>query len=646
MKVFNYGRLLYGIAFALPSMVQAETVISGEFYLDNASTSTGAGTPFTIPVDYSGSLQQLITLPTLSPGIHQLYIRLQDDEQNWSPAMAQSIVINTAPQVELLEGQINQLNGIHVHYHNGNQISTPTLLGLQATRVQKPFYIGDQSEGSHHLGLTSQDAYGNQMLFNQPITLDVTRISGYPIVQRMDYQLNTQNPVSFNSFEDQFMIASQPLMLAPGDYTSRLQAQDNLGEWTYLASQSFAFFDHDLDLIDDRADPDDDNDGVPDLTDKFPLDKKESADFDQDGLGDNADPDDDNDGIPDSVELANGLNPFDSSDALLDSDQDGYSNLDEYLAGTDLKNNKSYPSAKRFVSHDFDGDGKSDLFWRHATTGLNYWYQMNGLQSSAQKYINTIKPGDWIVAGVADFNGDLMADILWRNTKTGQNYLFFMQGNVIASQSAMNSVPAPWNVAGVGDFDGDGKADILWRHPSSGENWIYLMNGKNLLSAKKLNTIADMNWKVAGIADFDQDGKADILWRHALTGSNYLFTMNGHNITHAAAINTVSLAWQIVGLGDFNQDGKADIVWRNSSSGIIWAYLMNGSVIQGQKQLTKVSDTNWKLVQIGDLNGDGYSDLIWRNTLNGYNFIHLMQENGVLSYGILNRISDLNWQLY
>ena len=58
--------------------------------------------------------------------------------------------------------------------------------------------------------------------------------------------------------------------------------------------------DTDHDGIGNNADLDDDNDGVPDALDAFPLDSTESSDFDADGIGDNADSDDDNDGIPDS----------------------------------------------------------------------------------------------------------------------------------------------------------------------------------------------------------------------------------------------------------------------------------------------------------------------------------------------------------
>jgi len=73
-------------------------------------------------------------------------------------------------------------------------------------------------------------------------------------------------------------------------------------------------------------------------------------DRDEDGISDSIDTDKDNDGIPDGVELINGLNHLDSSDAQGDIDGDGMSNIDEYLAG-------------RFISlyeKDRDGDGVAD----------------------------------------------------------------------------------------------------------------------------------------------------------------------------------------------------------------------------------------------------------------------------------------------
>jgi len=55
-----------------------------------------------------------------------------------------------------------------------------------------------------------------------------------------------------------------------------------------------------------HLDADDDNDGVPDDRDAFPLDPSEWADEDGDGIGDNLDADDDGDGTPDD-ENNNGI---------------------------------------------------------------------------------------------------------------------------------------------------------------------------------------------------------------------------------------------------------------------------------------------------------------------------------------------------
>jgi hypothetical protein len=77
-----------------------------------------------------------------------------------------------------------------------------------------------------------------------------------------------------------------------------------------------------------------DNDGIFYLYDAFPDDDTEWLDTDSDGVGNNADPDDDNDGMPDAWELDNDLDPL-VNDSGVDPDGDGLSNLDEYQSNTD-----------------------------------------------------------------------------------------------------------------------------------------------------------------------------------------------------------------------------------------------------------------------------------------------------------------------
>ncbi len=89
----------------------------------------------------------------------------------------------------------------------------------------------------------------------------------------------------------------------------------------------------------DVCDADDDNDGVQDINDAFPLDRNESIDSDMDGVGDNTD----------NCQKIENTNQLDTDlDGIgnacdEDDDGDGYSDLEEESAGTDPLDNTQYP---------------------------------------------------------------------------------------------------------------------------------------------------------------------------------------------------------------------------------------------------------------------------------------------------------------
>lgn len=84
-----------------------------------------------------------------------------------------------------------------------------------------------------------------------------------------------------------------------------------------------------------------------------------SADSDSDSLSDadevnthHTDPlqlDSDSDGIDDALEISLGLNPLDADDANSDNDDDGFSNLEEAFAGSDLNSSVSKPVASAWA---------------------------------------------------------------------------------------------------------------------------------------------------------------------------------------------------------------------------------------------------------------------------------------------------------
>jgi hypothetical protein len=222
--------------------------------------------------------------------------------------------------------------------------------------------------------------------------------------------------------------------------------------------------------------------------------------------------------------------------------------------------------------HDFNGDGRADILWRHSSGSVYEWL-LNGTT-----IIDHGSPGDattdWRIVGVGDFNGDGTADILWRHS-SGAVYEWLLNGTTIIDHGSPASVTTDWTIVGVGDFNGDGTADILWRH-SSGAVYEWLLNGTTIIDQGSLGDVTT-DWTIVGVGDFNGDRTADILWRHS-SGAVYEWLLNRTTIIDQGSPGSATSDWTIVGVGDFNGDGAADILWRHSS-GSVYEWLLNGTTI-------------------------------------------------------------------
>ncbi len=269
-------------------------------------------------------------------------------------------------------------------------------------------------------------------------------------------------------------------------------------------------------------------------------------------------------------------------------------------------------------SHDFNGDGYSDIFWRDNSGNMAIW-EMNGgtILNPSNSGLGSV-PTTWSVVGQRDFNGDGKADILWRNTTTGDLAIWEMSGTTILnpSNSGLGSVPTTWSIVGTGDFNGDGYADILWRD-TAGDLAIWEMNGTTILNPSNsgLGNVPT-NWSVVGVGDFNGDGKADILWRNNTNGNVAIWLMNGTTVLNSstATFGNMPASWFVAGTGDFNGDGNSDIFWEDTSGNLaIWE--MNGTTILNPSATGVGSlPTVWSAAVTGDFNGDGKSDILWTDT--------------------------------
>jgi hypothetical protein len=275
-------------------------------------------------------------------------------------------------------------------------------------------------------------------------------------------------------------------------------------------------------------------------------------------------------------------------------------------------------SSKLVDTHDFNGDGKSDIVWRDtssdANSGSTAVWLMNGAQVLQFGGVGTVSTA-WSIVGQRDFDGDGKADLLWHDT-SGNVGMWLMNGlQVMQATGVAANVPTAWSIVGTADFNGDGKGDILWSD-TNGNVAMWLMNGPQVLQATGVAANVPTAWSIVGTGDFNGDGKSDILW-HDTSGNVGMWLMNGPQVIQATGVAAnVPIAWSIVGTGDFNGDGKSDILWYNNTTGSVGIWFMNGAQVIQATGIATVP-TAWSIAETGDFNGDGKSDILWYNNTTG-----------------------------
>jgi hypothetical protein len=277
------------------------------------------------------------------------------------------------------------------------------------------------------------------------------------------------------------------------------------------------------------------------------------------------------------------------------------------------------------LSNDFNGDGRSDVVWREAGGAFSNWLGRadGGLTSNDSAAFLAGVPVAWRVVGSGDFNGDGRSDILWRHDDGRlSNWLGRSDGGFTNNDAiAFANVSVSWRVAAVDDFNGDGRADILWRNQDGRvSDWLGRADGGFATNDAIALSAVSADWRVAGSGDLNGDGRADIVWRHEDGRiTNWLGrTDGGFTNNDAVALAAVPASWKVVGTGDFNGDGRSDILWRNDNGALSnWLGRADGGHTNNDAVAFASVVTSWHVADTGDYNGDGRSDILWRNDNGG-----------------------------
>jgi len=256
----------------------------------------------------------------------------------------------------------------------------------------------------------------------------------------------------------------------------------------------------------------------------------------------------------------------------------------------------------KFISGDFDGDGKMDLV-RVRKSGNNYLHDY------------FFSSDDWFAAGsfstssdevyVGDFDGDGKQDIL---TKV----------NTMYKAGAITTTPATgitWGMSAkvsVADFNGNGKSDVLVTNNSGFT--VYEFNGSAFSPISSSTEIISSSTNKFLLGDFNGDGKTDILVKQNTT--YFILFSTGTGFEKKTLPNLNVAEWYA---GDFNRDGKTDIVFTQSNPFAIKLALSDGNTLQVQNEnytSPYITATNADKLSVADFDGDGFSEVFLQVTPN------------------------------
>jgi len=256
---------------------------------------------------------------------------------------------------------------------------------------------------------------------------------------------------------------------------------------------------------------------------------------------------------------------------------------------------------------DFNRDVHTDLLWYRGDTGTVSVWWMDGTTVLGDSSLNWSSPSGngWAIKGTGDFTGDGRTDLLWHHAASGLLSVWELNGTSVVGApmfASLEPASSGWALKGTGDFNRDGHIDLIWHNADTGQVRIWYLNGVTVTGTADIswNVLGSSGWELKGTGDFNRDGQMDVLWHHAASGEVRAWLMNGTTVTshELFAWNvTDSSGWKLMGTGDYNQDGNIDLVWHHAQSGGISVWLLNGTDITGTASVSwNAQGSTWEIV--------------------------------------------------
>ena len=319
--------------------------------------------------------------------------------------------------------------------------------------------------------------------------------------------------------------------------------------------------------------------------------------------------------------------------------------------GHDMDDADNWPT---ITNPDINGDGHSDVCWRHDEGYYCSISNGNGGFEHPRKALsdfsndNDFDDGDdnWPTIRNPDINADGRSDVCARYDSgytcylSNGNGIFIGTGGNLPDFGNGNDFDEGddnWPTIGNPDINGDGRPDVCGRHDSGYTCYLSDGNGTFRHRGEVLTHMSNDegfygadNWPTIKNPDINGDGRSDVCWRHddgyycAMSeGASNTFTNHQkkfHQLSNHAGFDDGDDNWPTISHPDINGDGMSDTCWR-ADDGYYCAMSKGdgnftspryvfGDYIRNHSGFDR---DNWSTIRNPDINGDGMSDVCWRH---------------------------------
>jgi RHS repeat-associated protein len=334
--------------------------------------------------------------------------------------------------------------------------------------------------------------------------------------------------------------------------------------------------------------------------------------------------------------------PGSSTAAVMRSNGDG-SFTQTVLSGTGFAGYNLRHQDDKAIAFDFDGDGRSDLFFYRPDTGNVGVVRSNGDGSFTAVYLSDFGIGGYDFRSLRDrvfafdFNGDGKSDLCFY--RPGDGIIFILRSN---GDGSFTPVTTSWSgIAGFDlmgptdrafafDFDGDGRSDLCLYRPDRGLISIARSNGDGTFATTYLSGNGIAGYDLRGRRDvvlpfdFNGDGKSDLFIYRPDGGLACVVRSNGDGTFSQAYLSWNGIAgYDLRGSADqvmpfdFNGDGKSDLFIYRPDVGLACVARSNGDGSFTQVYLSWSGIAGYDLLSARDVafpfdfDGDGKSDIFF-----------------------------------